>query len=87
MQLQLVKTLSKVSNFNLFKDTQTKIMVMAGSAQADEFKYSTDPIWLEAWKDRIDPYINQYPSDSGNMIKFLVDNPDYTLYLGQSSGQ
>ena len=60
---------------------------MPGSAQADEFKYSTDLIWSEAWTDRIDPYISEYPTDSEKMIQFLIDNPGYTLYLGHGSGQ
>ena len=37
-----------------------KIEVKPGSSHEDDFKLSKDPIWQEAWTDRIEPFLEFY---------------------------
>ena len=44
----------------LTKSSSFKIAVMPGSGHEDAFKFSKDPVWQEAWTDRIEPYLDFY---------------------------
>ena len=47
-----IETLLTQSNF--------QISILAGSAVEDAFKLSKDDVWQRAWKERIEPYLEDY---------------------------
>ena len=71
----------------LISDTTTNIVVMPGSAQLDEFKYSSESsVWKTAWSERIKPNLDKYPKSSDEAGQFIMNQPDYTAYLTFESG-
>ena len=44
----------------LVKNSNFKIAVAPGTSQNDAFKLSTDPLWMEAWQERIEPFQEGY---------------------------
>ena len=44
----------------LVKNSNFKIAVSPGTSQNDAFKLSTDPLWMEAWQQRIEPFQEGY---------------------------
>ena len=46
----------------------------------DAFKYATEPSWQVAWKDRIEPDLQDYVGFSANMIKFPKEDSNIALY-------
>ena len=55
----------------LTKSSNFKIAVMPGSGQEDAFKLSKDPIWQEAWTERLEPYLEFYKPYYSNLIIVL----------------
>ena len=45
---------------DLVENTQFQIILRPGSAVADAFKTSSDPIWQAAWTDRIQPHLEEH---------------------------
>lgn len=54
----------------LLKDTDFKIAVLPGSAHMDNFALSNRPYYMKAWKERIEPYLDEYKPYHGNFITF-----------------
>ena len=50
----------------LLTKSDFQIAINPGSADEDAFGLSTDPVWLEAWNDRIKPYLEDYRPYYGN---------------------
>ena len=65
-----VKSLLEKSDFN--------IGVAAGSAMEDIFKFSNDPDFQRAYKERIEPYLDRYKPYGRKLNDLLLDgkNPD-----------
>ena len=49
----------------LLSATSNKIAVLPGSSTADAFRYSTDPLTQRAWRERIEPYLDEFHAYSG----------------------
>ena len=64
----------------LVKSTSFKIALNPGSSYEDAFKFATDPSWQVAWKERIEPDLQDYKGYSANMIKFPKEDPSIALY-------
>ena len=47
-----IATLLTKSNF--------QISIIAGSTMEDHFKLTKDDVWQRAWKERIEPYLEDY---------------------------
>ena len=45
---------------NILNVKSTDICLFVGTSHQDQFKYSTDPIWQVAYKERIEPYLDNY---------------------------
>jgi hypothetical protein len=57
------------------------IALTPGSSYEDAFKLSTDPIWQDAWNNRIKDYLVNYQGKRGTEQKMIViDNPSIALY-------
>ena len=59
------------SNFQeLIDETDFKVCLTPGSSYADSFQYSNNPLWLQTWKERIEPEIDTYPR--GQSTSFIL---------------
>ena len=45
---------------DLVANTQFRIILMPGTSLEDAFKTSTDPNWQVAWKDRVQPHLEEH---------------------------
>ena len=63
-----------------FKYFSFKIALNPGSSYEDAFKYASEPSWQVAWKDRIEPYLQDYEGFGANMIKFPKEDSSIALY-------
>ena len=52
----------------LLRETDFKIGILPGSAHMDNFALSTKPNYVKAWKERIEPFLNEYKPYQGNLI-------------------
>jgi hypothetical protein len=53
---------------------------ISGSSYEDAFKLSTDPVWQEAWNDRIKDYLDDYRGMGDTLISIPMNNPSIALY-------
>ena len=68
--LSIQKTNLPFNNLEtLLSLTSNKIALLPGSAEEDEFRYSTDPLMQRAWTERIEPYLDEFQTFSGNYIE------------------
>ena len=68
--LSIQKTNLPFNNLEtLLSLTSNKIALLPGSAEEDEFRYSTDPLMQRAWTERIEPYLDEFHTISGNYIE------------------
>ena len=52
----------------LLKETNFKIGILPGSAHMDNFALSKRPNYVKAWKERIEPFLDEYKPYQGNLI-------------------
>ena len=57
----------------LVKNSNFKIAVSPGTSQNDAFKLSTDPLWKEAWQQRIEPFQEGYSAIPSNFNSTSFD--------------
>ncbi len=70
---------------SLVDNTDFRIAVIPGSSFMDAFKFAKDPNWQKAWKDRIEPYLDEYRGHV-EMIKLPANDPSLALYDNYFSG-
>lgn len=63
----------------LIKNSDFKITLTPGSSYADSYKFSQNPLWQEAWKTRIEPYIDTYPDGEDHAFKVMAET-DFAAY-------
>ena len=39
-----------------------QVVIQQGTSFIDTFRHSTDPVYKKIWKERIEPYVDGYPS-------------------------
>lgn len=64
----------------LVKNTNFKIALNPGSSYEDAFKYATEDSWEQAWSQRIEPYLDDYRDNGGNLIQYPMEDSDIALY-------
>ena len=64
----------------LIEKTNFRIAVWPGSYPEDTFKYATDHYWTIAWKERIQPFLNDYKDNNGNMTQYPMKDSSIALY-------
>ena len=57
-----------------------RIAVLAGTSFSDSFHLSADPLWRDAWTERIAPHIDTYPKDKASMVDMIAADPSFTMY-------
>ena len=56
----------------LLRETDFKIGILPGSAHMDNFALSTKPNYVKAWKERIEPFLDEYKPYQGNLIFLII---------------
>jgi hypothetical protein len=65
----------------LLEKSDYLIALSPGSSYEDAFKLSTDPIWQDAWNNRIKDYLDNYRGKRGTEQKMIIiDDPSIALY-------
>ena len=63
----------------LVDNTEYMITMTPGSSYYDAFRFSSDPLWQEAFQTRIEPEIDTYPKNLANVDKIIAE-PSYAYY-------
>jgi hypothetical protein len=75
-----VITLPFTSIKELLDKSDFLIAVNPGTSYEDAFKLSTDPLWQDAWQNRIRDYLDDYNHLIDGLIQIPRDNPSIALY-------
>ena len=65
----------------LLKETNFKIAALPGSAHMDNFALSTRPNYVKAWKERMEPFLDEYQLYQGYYSKTLMTTFGYTYKI------
>ena len=68
---------------DLYMNTQFRLAVMPDTTYIDNFKYSTDPLFMSIYADRIEPHIQEYkdyPEHNSDMMHFIRDDAATALF-------
>ena len=70
----------------LVEDSNYQIAIYPGSNMEDIFKNSQDPVYQEAWIERIQPFLEDYLPYTDDWISVLNHKPEIALYnVGEST--
>ncbi len=64
----------------LVKDSNYRISTNPGSLIVDKFRNAIDPVWKEAWTDRMEPYLDTYEGSVPELINLVLTVPEMSLY-------
>ena len=54
------------SHFNILQ-----LVMLKGTAFIDYLRYSTNPVMIRIWKERVEPYLDEYPLVSNYLDMYL----------------
>ena len=57
-----------------------KIALLPGSSLVDFFKFAEEDIWQKAWKNQIQPYLEDYKNLNRDGVEYLMENSKVALY-------
>ena len=86
-------TISKIflpfTNFeSLVKTSDFQIAIVPGSSDEDMFKLSLNPIYQRAWKERIEPNMEEYEEyDYSNIIQILRNYQSMAVVISADGGK
>lgn len=63
----------------LMQDPSYTIALIPNSAHEEDFKFSSDALWLQAYQDRIRPNLDKYQGKR-YMVPFIEEDPTVALY-------
>ena len=70
---------------DFYLNTNFRLAVMPDTTYMDNFKYSTDPLFLEIYAERIEPHVQEYkdyPQHTSDMMYFIRDDASTALLDG-----
>ena len=62
------------------KKKDFRILVIPGSSMMDTFKFSKEDIWQKAWKNQIQPHLEDYKNFSRAGVQYLMQHSNVALY-------
>jgi hypothetical protein len=63
----------------MLRTTTFRLAIVPDSSHEDNFKLSNNPDWQWAWKDRIQPYLEEYRRHP-RLITLLETDPEIAVY-------
>ncbi len=57
-----------------------RLGLMPGSAYEDAFKLSNDPVWIEIYNSRVQPYLEDYQSYGSAVEPLALENEETAIY-------
>ncbi len=64
----------------LVTNSPYKIIVNPGSLAEAVFRDASDSVWKEAWRARVEPFLDSYEGNSNDRIQYLLSDPVSALY-------
>ena len=67
----------------LKENTESRLLIMPGGMIENDFRYSTDPLWQNIFRNRIEPHLAEvkaYPDYPTNMFHFIEDDYNTAVY-------
>ena len=74
-----VTTLPFINIETLVLNTDYKIALIPGTIYEDTFRYVKNPIWIEAFKTRIEPYLDEY-YEFPDIIDLALQRSDFAVW-------
>ena len=69
----------------MYENTDFRLALIPSTSFEDSFKYSADPLWQKIYKERLQPYLQEYsdyPDHLSDMVNFLRNDYKTALYDG-----
>ena len=87
--LTISKLFLPFTNFeSLIKTSDFQIAIVPGSSDEDMFKLSLNPIYQRAWKERIEPNMEEYKEyDYTNIIQILRNDQSMAVVISAAGGK
>ena len=87
--LTISKLFIPFTNFeSLVKTSDFQIAIVPGSSDEDMFKLSLNPIYQRAWKERIEPNMEEYKEyDYTNIIQILRNDQSMAVVISAAGGK
>ena len=87
--LTISKLFLPFTNFeSLVKTSDFQIAIVPGSSDEDMFKLSLNPIYQRAWKERIEPNMEEYKEyDYTNIIQILRNDQSMAVVISAAGGK
>ena len=87
--LTISKLFLPFTNFeSLIKTSDFQIAIVPGSSDEDMFKLSLNPIYQRAWKERIEPNMEEYQEyDYSNIIQILRNYQSMAVVISAAGGK
>ena len=87
--LTISKLFLPFTNFeSLIKTSDFQIAIVPGSSDEDMFKLSLNPIYQRAWKERIEPNMEEYEEyDYSNIIQILSNYQSMAVVISAAGGK
>ncbi len=63
----------------LVMNTNYKIALVPGTVYEDTFRYASSPVWMEAFKTRVEPYLNEY-YNYPDIIDLALERSDFAVW-------
>ena len=67
------------NNIRELVEQSTFVIALFPGSSLDSFKFSEDPNWQRAWKQRIEPYLDDH-KDTSRMINYPLKDSNVALY-------
>ena len=87
--LTISKLFLPFTNFeSLVKTSDFQIAIVPGSSDEDMFKLSLNPIYQRAWKEKIEPNMEEYKEyDYTNIIQILRNDQSMAVVISAAGGK
>lgn len=87
--LTISKLFLPFTNFeSLVQTSDFQIAIVPGSSDEDMFKLSLNPVYQRAWKERIEPNMEEYKEyDYTNIIQILRNHQSMAVVISAAGGK
>ena len=69
----------------MYHKSDFRLALTPKASYEDDFKYSTDPLWQKIYKERIEPYLQEYDEFRKNLSHLILKDSKTVLYKPYSA--